>query len=62
MLQRHLVPMQGVDETSLQQVQDLHGAVAGATDQVFVGRMEGKAVDRCTMDWSRNETNRRRDS
>lgn len=45
--------MEGVDEASLQQVQDLHSAVTGATDQVVVGRVEGKAVDPCTVDWSK---------
>lgn len=44
--------MEGVDEASLQQVQDLNGAVTGAADQVVVGRVEGKAVDSCTVDWA----------
>ena len=42
--------VEGVDEASLQQVQDLNSAVTGATDQVVVGRVEGKAVDCCTVD------------
>lgn len=42
--------MEGVDETSLQQVHDFNSAVTGATDQVVVGRMEGKTVDSCTVD------------
>lgn len=45
-----LVSMEGVDEASLQQVQDLNGAVTGAADQVVVGWVEGKAVDSCTVD------------
>lgn len=49
MLQHHLVAMEGVDEASLQQVQDLHGAVVGATDQIVVGRVEGQAVDSCAV-------------
>lgn len=44
--------MEGVDEASLQQVQDLNSAVTRATDQVVVGWMEGKAVDSCTVDWN----------
>lgn len=45
--------MEGVDEAPLQQVQDLKSAVTGATDQVVVGRVEGKAVDPSTVDWFR---------
>lgn len=47
---RHLVSMEGVNEPSLQQVQDLNGAVAGTTDYIVVGRVEGKAIDTSTMD------------
>lgn len=47
--------MEGVDETSLQQVHDFNSAVTGATDQVVVGRMEGKTVDSCTVDWSKRQ-------
>lgn len=43
--------MEGVDEASLQQVHDLNSAVTGATDQVVVGRVEGKAVYPRTVDW-----------
>lgn len=43
--QRHLVAVEGVDEPSLQQVQDLDRAVAGAADQEVVGRVDGEAVD-----------------
>lgn len=50
MLEHHLVSMEGVDEASLQQVQDLNSAVTGATYQVVVRRVEGKAVDSCTVD------------
>lgn len=42
--------MEGVDEASLQQVQDLNSVVTGTTDQVVIGRVEGKAVDSCTVD------------
>lgn len=42
---------EGVDEASLQQVQDLNSAVTGATDQIVVGRVERKTVDSRTMDW-----------
>lgn len=42
--------VQRVDEAALQQVQDLNGAVTGATDQVVVGRVEGEAVDSRTVD------------
>lgn len=45
LLRRHLVAVQGVDEASLQQVQDLDRAVAGAADQEVVGRVDGEAVD-----------------
>lgn len=45
MLQRHLVAVEGVDEASLQQVQDFDRAVAGATDEEVVGRVDGEAVD-----------------
>lgn len=44
-VQHHLVAVEGVDEASLQQVQDLDRAVTGAADQVVVGRMDGEAVD-----------------
>lgn len=37
--------VEGVDEPSLQQVQDLDRAVAGAADQEVVGRVDGEAVD-----------------
>lgn len=43
--QHHLMAVQGVDESSLQQVQDLDRAVAGAADQEVVGRVDGEAVD-----------------
>ena len=42
--------VEGIDESSLQQVQDLNSAVTGGTDQVVVGRVEGKAIDSCTVD------------
>lgn len=47
--QRHLMAVEGVNEASLQQVQDLDRAVAGATDQEVVRRVDGKAVDGGTM-------------
>lgn len=46
----HLVSMEGVNEASLQQVQDLNGAVTGTTDYIVVGRVEGKAIDASTVD------------
>lgn len=45
--------MEGVDETSLQQVQYLDCAVSGTSNQVVAGRVEGKTVDCCTVDWSK---------
>lgn len=42
--------MQGIDEPSLQQVQDLDSAITGAADQAVVGGVEGKTVDPCTVD------------
>lgn len=53
LLQRHLVAVEGVDEASLQQVQDLDRAVAGAADQEVVGRMDGEAVDAGAVDWTK---------
>lgn len=43
--------MEGVNEASLQQVQDLNGAITGTTDYIVVGRVKGKAIDASTMDW-----------
>lgn len=37
--------VEGIDEASLQQVQDLDCAVAGGADQEVVGRVDGEAVD-----------------
>lgn len=51
--------VQGVDEASLQQVQDLDRAVAGAADQEVVRRVDGEAVDagavNCTKHIGRNK-------
>lgn len=52
-VQCHLVAVEGVDEASLQQVQDLDRAVTGAADQVVVGRMDGEAVDPGAVNWSK---------
>lgn len=52
-VQYHLVAMEGVDEPSLQQVQDLDRAVTGAADQVVVGWMDGEAVDPGAVNWSK---------
>lgn len=54
-VEANLVSMQSVDESSLQQVQDLHGVVTRSTDQVFVGGVEGETIDRCTVDWFKEE-------
>lgn len=42
--------VESVDQSSLQQVHNLHRAVAGAADQVIPGRVEGKGVDGGTVD------------
>lgn len=46
--------VKGVDEASLQQVQDLDRAVAGSTDQEVVGRVDGETVDAGAMNWTKH--------
>lgn len=42
--------MEGVNEASLQQVQDLNSAVTQPTNHIVVRWVEGKAIDTCAVD------------
>jgi len=43
------VSVERVHDVALVQVGHLDRTVAGAADQVVVGRVEGKAIDHCTV-------------